>query len=264
MPIEMTSHTIIYKLFEKLKTRVKTLKKQNIQPHLAVILVGHDAKSEMYVSSIKQKRAQELDINFTIHKHDENATTETILDTIRSLNDEPGVNGIIVQLPLPAHIDTDRILNSVAKEKDVDALAEGSTFTAPTVCAITALLEAYDIPLEAKKIAIVGKGRLVGSPLMQEFKKRKLDVTACDQSTDKLSDCTYQADILISATGQSNLIKLGMVKDKAVVIDVDSDVDYELVFDKVSYITPQKGGVGPLTVAYLLQNVIVAAQKQHT
>lgn len=263
MPIEMTSHTITEKLYHQLGQRVAELQEQGVQPALAVVLVGHDPKSELYVSSIKQRRAQELGIDFTIHRLDANASEDSIIETIERLNQEAQVTGIIVQLPLPDAIDTDRVLAAVAAEKDVDGLRPGSQFMPPTVSAILGLLEAYDIVLTDKKISIIGQGRLVGAPLLREMKQLKLDVNACDESVEDLSTCTLDADIVISATGEPNLIRPSMVKEKAVVIDVDCDVLYDEVAEKVAYITPQKGGVGPLTVAYLLANVVEAAEKQH-
>lgn len=261
MPIEMTSHTIVHKLYDELQTRIDTLKEHGHEPHLAVVLVGHNPKSELYVSSIKQRRAQELGIAFTIHRLAETASEEKIIETIEELNNQESVTGIIVQLPLPESIHVDRVLNSVAAHKDVDGLRKGSDFTPPTVCAILKLLEAYDIILRDKKISIVGKGRLVGAPLYEELRQLKLDVTACDESIEDLTSCTLGADILISATGEPHLIQPSMVKDGAVVIDVDADVQYEAVAEKVAYITPQKGGVGPLTVACLLENVVTAAEQ---
>lgn len=262
-PIEMTSHTIIENINQELKTRIDELQKKDCHPGLAVVLVGHNPKSELYVSAIKQRQAEQLGIDFTIHRLDEGAGEDKIIETIQELNRQPTVSGIIVQLPLPEAIDLDQVLNSVKPEKDVDGLGQNSPFLAPTVGAITRLLEEYDIKVTDQKIVIVGKGRLVGQPLYDELKKLRLDVEVCAQSTENLANLTSKADILISATGQPNLINSSMVKDGAVVIDVDYDVDYELVAPKTSYITPQKGGVGPLTVTYLLTNVVEAAESQN-
>lgn len=262
MAIEMTSHTIISKLNEQLRATVNTLHQQGQQPHLAVVLVGHDPQSELYVSSIKKREAEDLGIGFSIHRLDSNASEERIIETIEQLNHEGSVTGIIVQLPLPQDIDTDRVLNSVSLAKDVDGLRTGSRFIPPTVSAILELLSAYDIDLSNKRIVVVGQGRLVGGPLLKELRRYKLDVTVCDESTTDLAACTINADILISATGEHHLIKPSMVKYGAVVIDVDHEVAYDEVIDKVGYITPQRGGVGPLTVTFLLSNVIEAAQLQ--
>lgn len=263
MAIEMTSHTIVQKLYDELRPRIEALTEAGHQPALAVILIGHDPMSELYVSSIKQKQAENLGIDFTVHRFDENVAEEKIIGAIQQFNSQPAVSGLIIQLPLPEAVNTEEVLTAVALEKDVDGLRAGSQFVPPTVNAILELLEAYDIQLKDKKIVIVGRGRLVGSPLEKALKELKLDITVCDQTIEDLAGCTLNADILISATGESGLIKPPMVKDGAVVIDVDNDVVYDQIASKASAITPQKGGVGPLTVAFLLSNVVEAAEKQH-
>lgn len=257
--IEMTSHTITEKLYADLRHKVEEIVANGKQPSLAVVLVGHDPKSELYVSSIKQRRAQELGVDFTIHRLDQSVTQDTVLATIEKLNRESSVSGIIVQLPLPDQLDTDAILNAIDLKKDVDGLRSGTPYLPPTVAAIMQLFESYDIALTDKKITVVGKGKLVGAPLLSELKKLGLDVEACDEWTDDLVGKTVAADILISATGDPGIIKPEMVKEGAIVIDVDEDVEYEAVAPKTSYITPQRGAVGPLTVAFLLSNVIEAA-----
>lgn len=261
MPIEMTSHTIIDKLSQALRVRVDQLITHGYRPHLAVVLVGYNPQSELYVSSIKRKQAEDLGIDFTIHRLDESATQKAVCATIDELNRQSAVTGIIVQLPLPSHLDTDGILAAVDRAKDVDGLAPNSPFMPPTVQAIMTLFEAYDIKLKEKRIVLIGLGRLVGAPLMKELKRLRLDVTACDESVTDLASCTLGADILISATGQHHLIQPSMIKEGAVIIDVDKEVDYEAVLSKAGYITPQKGGVGPLTVTYLLKNVVEAAEQ---
>lgn len=260
MPIIMTSQTIVAKLYELLSEEIASLEDANITPTLAVVLVGEDPNSVTYVN-IKGKQAGELGIEFSLHRLDDTASQESIIEAIEKLNAEPSVSGIIVQLPLPDQIDTDKVLQTVVKEKDVDGLRPDSDFTPPTVSAITELLQSYDISLEEKTIVVVGKGRLVGGPLIKRFKERNLDVTVCDESTGDLAACTINADILVSGTGEEHLIKPSMIKEGAVVIDVDKDVLYDEVQGKVGYITPQKGGVGPLTVAFLLSNVVDAAKK---
>lgn len=260
MPIEMSSRTVVEKIYTDLGAKVESLTAAGHQPTLGIVLVGHDPNSLAYIG-MKQRRAEQLGIGFALHRLDEGASEEAILSVIDNLNKETSISGIIVQLPLPDHLNTDKILKAVAQEKDVDGLRPDSTFTPPTAAAILSLLHAYDIDLTGKRIVLVGQGRLVGGPLMTEFKAMKLDVTACDESTGDLGACTLQADILISGTGQRHLITPAMVRDGAVVVDVDQEVDYEAVQEKVSYITPQKGGVGPLTVAFLLYNVVTAAEQ---
>ncbi len=261
MPIIMTSQTIVAKLYELLAEEIEQLKQQEAVPSLAVVLVGEDPNSVTYVS-IKGRQAESLGMGFSLHRLDESASEATVIEAIERLNEEPDVTGIIVQLPLPSHIDTDHVLQAVAKEKDVDGLRPDSEFTPPTVSAIMELFHGYDIELKEKKIVVVGKGRLVGGPIIKRLKEHNLDVTVCDESTGDLGACTINADILISGTGQEHLIKPSMIKPGAVVVDVDKEVVFDEVLDKVGYITPQKGGVGPLTVAFLLSNVVDAAKKQ--
>lgn len=261
MPIEMSSRTITEKIYAELRPSVSELIAQGKQPKLDVVLVGHDSSSLAYIK-IKQKRAEEIGIDFSLHRLDENTSEESVLTVIENLNNEETVSGIIIQLPLPEHIDTDKVLKAVALEKDVDGLRPGTNFTPPTVQAIIELLHAYDIKVVDKKIVLVGEGRLVGGPLHRELKGLNLDITICDKSTSDLAACTINADILVSATGNEHLIQPSMVKEGAVIIDVDREVNFEAVYDKVGYITPQKGGVGPLTVAFLLSNVVEAARDQ--
>ncbi len=261
MPILMTSHTIIERIYSGLKPRISELAANGQTPTLAVVLVGDDPNSITYVS-IKQQRAEELGMEFILHRLDTNTAEERVLSVIDELNRAEHVHGIIVQLPLPAHLDSDKIIARVSQEKDVDGLRNRSPFMPPTVRAIMQLFEAYDIVLKDKKIVVVGQGRLVGGPLTEELRRLHFDVSICDESTSDLGACTLQADILVSATGEHHLIQPSMVKEGSIIIDVDTEVDYELVSERVGYITPQKGGVGPLTVAYLLSNTVEAAESQ--
>jgi methylenetetrahydrofolate dehydrogenase (NADP+)/methenyltetrahydrofolate cyclohydrolase len=259
--IEMSSRTIRHKIYDDLRGYIATLTEQGHKPTLGIVLVGDDPNSVAYVN-VKQRQAEKLGMGFSLHRLDEQADDAAVLSVIDTLNKEATISGIIVQLPLPAHLDTDKILAAVAPEKDVDGLRTKSHFTPPTVRAILELLAAYDISLLGKNIVLVGVGRLVGGPLLQELKLLGHNVTTCDESTGDLGACTINADILVSATGQHHLIQPSMIKQGAVVIDVDHEVDYEKVLDKVGYITPQIGGIGPLTVAFLLSNTVSAALHQ--
>lgn len=258
----MTSDTLVAKLYADLQRVVNDLLRNGVKPKLAIVLVGNDSNSEIYVS-VKQKRAEELGIGFELHHLAELVTEEEVIQTVAGLNANPAISGIIVQLPLPKHINTDNVLGAIVIEKDVDGLRSDSSFMPTTVKAIFTLLEEYDIELDNKNIVVVGKGRLVGGPLIEELAKRGLSVKICDRSTSDLKACTIEADILISATGQEHLIQPNMIKQGAVVIDVERDVTYDEVITKVSHITPHKGGIGPLTVALLLTNVVKAAQDQN-
>jgi methylenetetrahydrofolate dehydrogenase (NADP+)/methenyltetrahydrofolate cyclohydrolase len=256
---EMTSKTIVAKMQQELRERIAELKEQ---PSLAVVLVGNDRNSLLYVTSIKKRHAEDLSILYRIEHMPEESTTEEVLEILEFLNNDPTVTGIIVQLPLPKHIDTDTVLDAVAAQKDVDGLRNGSEFTAPIVDAIMMLLHEYAIALSGQQIVVVGNGKLVGAPLSTYLRNEGYAVNTCDNDTKDLKSCTLEADILISATGKRHLITPEMVKEGAVVIDVDCDVEYDAVKEKASYITPQRGAVGPLTVLFLLNNVVLAAEQR--
>ncbi len=259
-PILLTSHTIVEQLYRNLKTRIDRLIASGHQPKLAVVLVGDDPNSITYVA-IKQRQAEALGLGFVLHHLAAGVDETAVLAVIEQLNQEPAVSGIIVQLPLPEQLETETILKAVEPEKDVDGLNRKSQFKPPTVQAILELFSAYDIDLTDKQIVLVGKGRLVGGPLLTQLEKLGYRPTVCDESTDDLAACTLQADILISATGQPHLITPTMVKDQAIIIDVDHEVVFDEVLPKVKAITPQKGAVGPLTVAILLSHVVEAAEQ---
>lgn len=257
-PIVMTSQTIVAQIYVYLRKEIELLEGGGHKPALAVVLVGNDPNSLTYIA-VKQKRAAEIGIGFTLHHLNQSASEETIVSIIEQLNSQGEISGIIVQLPLPNHLNAETILGAVDLTKDVDGLRSSSPFMPPTVLAILQLLQSYEIPLTGKKIVVVGKGRLVGAPLTAQLQRLRLDVTTCDEQTGDLAACTIGADILISATGEQHLIQPSMVKEGAVIIDIDEEVVYDQVLERVSYITPQKGGVGPLTVAFLLANVVSAA-----
>ncbi len=262
MSIEMSSRTLNERLLLSLKLKAELIDTQlHLRPHLAVVLVGDNPSSLNYIK-IKQQRAEEIGIDFTLHRLEASTSEDQVLAVIEELNGEERVNGIIVQLPLPESLNTDKILEAVAVEKDVDGLHPRSQFVSPVVNAISKLMTGYDLKSEDKKIVIVGLGRLVGKPLFEQMKKLHLAVNGIDNSVTNIAEYTREADILISATGQPNLIQPDMVKDGVIVIDADKDVSPE-VAAKASYITPQVGGIGPLTVSCLLDNVIEATGRQH-
>ena len=245
-------------------------------PALAAILVGNDPASNLYVR-IKEKKCQEIGILFKKIHFPENTSQEEVLKTIHELNSDQNISAIIVQLPLPNNFDTNKIINSVILEKDADALNDNSELRSPTVGAILEILDYYNIPLKNKNICLVGYGRLVGKPIKKELDKLGIDSDVCTNKTENLSGHTKKADILISATGVPHLITADMVKKDAVVIDagtavektsdsksqVKGDVDFESVAKIASLITPPSGGVGPITVAKLLENTVTLFKKTH-
>ncbi len=237
---------IAAKRLEDLKKRVAGLK---VVPKLAAILVGNDPASVMYVN-LKKKRAEEVGIAVEVF--------DTV-DVIEKLNADPKVHGILVQLPLPKEIDTEVVLARIAPEKDVDGLTGRSKFLPATVRGIFTALG--DIEVAGRMVTIIGRSREVGKPLAEEMVRRGAKVTVCHTQTVDVAAQTRTADILVSATGHPGLVTADMVKPGAVVIDVGSpkgDVDFEAVSQVASAITPVPGGIGPLTVCSLLENVVDA------
>ena len=258
------------KILENLSDEILFLEKK---PCLAVIIAGNDPASKIYVNS-KKKKAEEIGIKSIVIELPENCTQQEILEKIYTLNNDDSVNGILVQLPLPAHINTKEVLEKINPIKDVDGLhpynlghvASGSKpYASPcTPTGIVRLLEYYDIPVSGRHAVIIGRSNLVGRPLSYMLLNQNATVTICHSKTTNLPEITKQADILVSAAGRKNLVNADMIKEKAVVIDVGinrqedgklcGDVDFWSVEPKASYITPVPGGVGPMTICSLMQN----------
>ena len=268
----MDGRKVSSEIIENLKQEIK---EQGIKAKLAVILVGTDPASEAYVKR-KGKVCEDIGIAFELIKFPQDSNEESIINKIRTLNQNSTITGILVQLPLPKHLNTDKIINAVILEKDVDGLSVASMkkleqgdeiLVCCTPKGIITLLTYYDIKLKDKHIILVGHGRLVGKPLAIMLKNRKLNVTICDEFTKDIKSKTRKADVLISATGVPHLITEDYVKEGAVVIDAGTskkdnklvgDVDFEQVKKKTSYITPVPGGIGPMTIAMLVENIINA------
>ena len=263
------------KLREKILTNLKAeLDKLEVKPSLAVILAGDNPASKIYVNN-KKKIAEQIGINSTVIKLDENVTEDELIQKIHSLNIDPNVNAILVQLPLPAHISKEKILGIIDPRKDVDGLSPynfGKLFSGSkpyvypcTPKGILLLLDEYNIELEGKHVVVVGRSNLVGKPVAQMMLDRNATVTVCHSRTKNLAEITKTADILVSAVGE-NIIEEKMFKSGCVVVDVgifkDStgrtrgDVDFENVSKIASYITPVPGGVGPMTIASLMLNTV--------
>jgi len=259
-----------------LKSRADAL---DATPGLAVILVGMDPASTSYVGQ-KKRAAEAVGIHFEEHAFPETVTTDELLLGIARLNQRDDIHGFIVQLPLPAHIDKTAVLAAVNMSKDVDGFHPGNhgrnilnipTALAPaTPAGIMRLLDHYEIDLTGKEVVVVGHSNIVGKPMAMMLINRDATVTVCHQFTHDLAAHTRLADIVISATGVAELIKKDMIKEGAIVIDVGcskvksklvGDVDFEAVEEVASYITPVPGGVGPMTVAMLMENVILCAER---
>ena len=269
------------KIKDELKIEVEQLKQKGINPKLAVIMVGNNKASEVYVRN-KSKACQNTGIEFEEFLFDENISMEELLETIDKLNNDDSINGILLQSPIPKHLDELKAFNRIAPEKDVDGfnpvnvgnLSIGrDCFISCTPYGIVKLLEHYNIETEGKNAVVIGRSNIVGKPMMQCLLEKNATVTVCHSRTKNLEEYTKKADILVAAIGKPRFVTENMVKENAVVIDVGinrmedgkicGDVDFENVKEKVSYITPVPGGVGPMTIALLLYNLVKATKKQN-
>ncbi len=235
-----------------------------IAPRLAIIRTNPDPVVDSYMK-LKQGYGNEIDIDVEVFTIDQSKA----LETITKLNKDNSIHGIIVQIPLPDKTQTDQILNAVVSAKDVDGLTENSKFDPATPMAINWLLAGFNIELRGKRIVIVGHGRLVGKPLLKIWRQSELNVEVADLKTQDLAELTLNADIIVCATGHAGLITKDMVKPNAVIVDAGVATDKNGLIGDVSSdvrdlpeitITPEKGGVGPLTVCALFENVIRSAQ----
>jgi len=260
---------------------VETLKQEkNIVPGLAVILIGDDPASHAYVK-MKAKACEKVGFYSISHNMPDTISQDEIISTIEMMNNNPRIDGILVQLPLPKHIDTDKILEVISPEKDVDGfhpynvgrLVTGlDSFVACTPLGVMRMLDAYDISLEGKNVCVVGASNIVGKPMASLLLNANATVTITHIYTKDLRAHTIAADIVIVGVGVPSLIKEDMVKEGAVVIDIGinriedgslvGDVEFKEVSKKCSFITPVPGGVGPMTIAMLLENTLKSAQKR--
>lgn len=250
------------KIYKDIKAEMRGLKNK---PILAVILIGEDPASVSY-TKMKEKKAKELGLGFRLCAIPEIGRPDELDKLINDLNHNEFIGGIIIQLPLPEKFETERVLSEIDPKKDVDGLT-GEKPTA-TACAIMEILDFYKIDLKGKHIVLIGKGKLVGTPLSKILSEMNLDLVVCDTKTRNLKKETLKADVLISAAGHPGLIKKDMVKKDAVVIDAGTaeiggeivgDVN-ENVYPIASAYTPSKGGVGPVTVACLMKNLVEASK----
>lgn len=262
---------------ENLKKEAEELRAKGIIPKLAVILVGNDKASQIYVRN-KSKACQEVGIEYEEIILDESTEMKTLLNIIDDLNNRKDINGILLQSPIPEHLDINEAFRRISPEKDVDGFNPISlgklclnqdTFVSCTPYGIMKILEAYNIDIRGKHAVIIGRSNIVGKPMSLCLLNKDATVTICHSKTKNLKEMTKQADILIAAIGKKQFVTADMVKEGAVVIDVGinrteeglfGDVDFENVKEKTSYITPVPGGVGPMTVAMLMNNIIKAAK----
>jgi len=265
---------------QKLKKEVEILKQDGINPLFCVINIGDDPASKVYVKT-KKRRAQEMGIEQKIYQLPSTESEESVLNLIDKLNQDPSVHGIMVQMPTPEQINVNHLLERIDPEKDVDGLTptnighlwQSDHFVEPaTAIGIMKLLEHYKINVAGKNVAIIGRSNIVGKPLAALMLEKDASVSVLHSKTKSLSTYTRMADIIIVAAGQANLLTSEMVEKGAVVIDVGinrveghlvGDVDFKQVLSKASWITPVPGGVGPLTVELLMEQVVKLTRRAH-
>ena len=265
---------------EKLKDEVIELKNADIYPKLAVIMVGDDKASKVYVKN-KSKACEDVGIEYEEYLLPAETKMEELLELIEKLNNDETVHGILVQSPLPQGLDANVAFRTISPKKDVDGFnpinvgklsLNQDCFVSCTPFGVIKMLEAYNIPIEGAHAVVIGRSNIVGKPLVQCLLNKNATVTVCHSKTKDLKEMTKQADILIAAIGKPKFVTEDMVKEGAVVIDVGinrmddgklvGDTDFENIKEKASHITPVPGGVGPMTIAMLMHNVVKAAKQQ--
>jgi methylenetetrahydrofolate dehydrogenase (NADP+)/methenyltetrahydrofolate cyclohydrolase len=270
------------KLREEVTARAKALKARGITPGLAVVLVGENPASQVYVRN-KVKGCQDCGFHSALEKYDASMTEAELLARIAALNADPSIHGILVQLPVPAHIDANKVIEAISPQKDVDgfhiasagALMTGMPgFWPCTPYGCMKMLESINYELKGKHAVVIGRSNIVGKPMALMLLQKNATVTICHSGTQNLKALTLQADVIVAAVGKRNMVTADMVKPGAVVLDVGmnrndegklcGDVDFEGVRQVAGYITPVPGGVGPMTITMLLVNTLEAAERAAT
>ena len=281
MAVILDGKAISKKVRGELKIKAEELRQKNIIPKLAVIMVGDDKASQIYVKN-KSKACQEIGIEFEEYFLGNDIKQEELIELIQKLNLNKSINGILLQSPIPKSLDINEAFRTILPEKDVDGFnpinvgklcLNQETFVSCTPYGIMKMFEEYDIDLTGKNVTILGRSNIVGKPLIQCCLNNNATVTVCHSKTKDLKEHTKNADIVISAIGKAKFVTADMIKNEAIVIDVGinrdesgkivGDVDFENVSSKASYITPVPGGVGPMTIAMLMNNVIKATKLQN-
>ncbi len=266
---------------EKVRLRVETMKKNGVEPCLAVIIVGDDPASRVYVNN-KKKKCAAVGIKSLEFALPAQTTQRELLELIERLNQNSLVNGILCQLPLPEHIDEKAVIEAIDPQKDVDCFCDvnvgklwtgNAVFLPCTPAGVMEMLRQYNIEVSGKNCVIVGRSNIVGKPLAALMLQNNATVTVCHSKTGNLASVCRSADILVAAVGKAKFITADMVRENAVVIDVGinrdengklcGDVDFDAVKDKASFITPVPGGCGPMTIAMLMQNTVKACEIQN-
>ena len=280
MAVIIDGKALAQKIRTNLKLDCENLKKKGINPKLAVIMVGDNPASKVYVKN-KSKACEDVGIDYEEFLLGDDTTQKELIDLIEKLNNRDDVTGILLQSPIPSHLDINEAFRTISYKKDVDGfhpvnvgkLTLGQdTFVSCTPYGVMKMFEEYNIDLEGKNLVIIGRSNIVGKPLIQCCLNKNATVTVCHSRTKNLAEYTKNADIVIVAIGRAKFLTADMVKDGVVIIDVGinrdennklcGDVDFENVKEKASYITPVPGGVGPMTIAMLMNNVIKAANNK--
>lgn len=267
------------KIRERLRAQIDQLRQKGYQPGLAVVIVGDDPASQVYVRN-KEKACKEVGIAAQTFALPKETTQQELMALIDTLNARSDVHGILVQLPLPRHLDEHQVINAILPEKDVDAFHPVNVgkimigdfdYVPCTPAGVMALLEEAQIDVSGKRAVVIGRSNIVGKPQAMLLLHKNATVTICHSKTQHLEEITRQADIIVVAIGKAHFLRGDMVKDGVVVIDVGmnrlengklaGDVDIDTVAPKASYITPVPGGVGPMTITMLLQNTVTACRR---
>ena len=281
MVIIIDGKELAKKIRANLKMECDELKNKKINPKLAVIMLGDDPASKVYVRN-KSKACEDVGIEYKEYLLNTNTTQKELIKLIEELNQDKTINGILLQSPIPANLDINEAFRTISPQKDVDGfnpvnvgklVLNQDTFVSCTSYGIMKMFEEYNIDLNGKNVVILGRSNIVGKPLMNCCLNKNATVTICHSKTQNLAEKAREADILISAIGKAQFVTADMVKENAVIIDVGinrlengkitGDVDFENVKEKASYITPVPGGVGPMTIAMLMNNVIKATKRQN-
>jgi len=263
-------------MLQNLKTEIqKYIQQGKRAPRIDILLVGDDYASQMYVN-MKEKKALDLGISVNVHNFEKDINENDLLNLISQLNNDKSVDGIMVQLPMPEHINESEVLESILPSKDVDGLTstnlgklfknDSSAIAPATAKGVIKLLDNYDIKVDGKRAVVIGRGDISGLPIAAMLQNRNATITICHSHTQNLKDICKDADILVSSTGRAEYINSEYVKNGSVVIDVGTnrnsegklvgDIDFNSVKDIAGYITPVPGGVGPMTIACLFDNLI--------
>ncbi len=276
--MKIDGREIAQNILSNLKRRVETLKKKGITPHLVIILVGHDPASEAYVKQ-KAQKGEAIGIKVTVKNYQLSTTNYQLLEAIKQFNNDSNVHGIIVQQPLPPQIDVSAIINAVDPQKDVDGFHPQTKFPMPLAVAVLKILEEVSFSntstfikwLGGKKIVIIGKGETGGGPIIKRLKELGIKTIVIDSKTPNPHELTKTADIIISSVGKPNIVKESAIKNGVILISVGlhkgedgklhGDYEEEEIADIAGFYTPTPGGVGPVNVACLLENLVTATEK---